>query len=331
MAFGSSSGITSLGFNQDQGCFSACLKSGLRVYNVDPLVEKTHYNVDEIGKVNICEMVNRTNWLLIVKSCSPSILRILDDGQRFFVAEVQFKSPIRAVRARIDRVAVVLSSTVQVLALPTLERISLLRIPSNTRPLCSMSLSNDVEALQLIAAPAHRKGSVQLMDISRTVVGSMSSSPAVLGCHQSQLACFTLSGDGLKLATASERGTVIRLWDTDKKTKLYELRRGSDYAKVYCISFNVCGSLVCSVSDKGTVHVWLAQSPHAHVAVARYVAPDDRRRSRAVCAFSGDDHVVVVSNNGSFHKFRFSLESRTCYRCEFEYIMQVGDDVDFVQ
>lgn len=61
----------------------------------------------------------------------------------------------------------------------------------------------------------------------------MSSSPAVLGCHQSQLACFTLSGDGLKLATASERGTVIRLWDTDKKTKLYELRRGSDYAKVY--------------------------------------------------------------------------------------------------
>ncbi|KAH9643713.1 hypothetical protein HF086_001823 [Spodoptera exigua] len=44
MAHRRSSGITSLAFNQDQGCFACCHKNGLRIYNVEPLVEKTHYS-----------------------------------------------------------------------------------------------------------------------------------------------------------------------------------------------------------------------------------------------------------------------------------------------
>lgn len=63
--------------------------------------------------------------------------------------------------------------------------------------------------------------------------GAQSSSPAVVGCHQTELVCLSLSPNGAKLATASARGTIIRIWDTTSKLMLHELRRGSDYADVY--------------------------------------------------------------------------------------------------
>ncbi|CAK1589099.1 unnamed protein product [Parnassius mnemosyne] len=321
MARRRSSGITSLGFNQDQGCFTCCLTSGLRVYNVDPLVEKAHYSKEELGEVSLCEMVFRTNWLLVVRARKPCSLMLLDDQRRAFRAEVLFKSPIRALRARKDKVAVVLLSSIQVLSLPSLQRVALLRTPASSRPLCA--LATDPNAVQILAAPAHRKGSLQLLDVSRAVKGAQSSSPAVVSCHQSELVCLSLSSNGVKLATASERGTIIRLWDTNSKQMLHELRRGSDYADVYCISFNPGASLVCCVSDKGTLHVWAARGACRRVCSA--AAPPHR----ALCAFSDDRTAVVICEDGTFHKFTFSAEGN-CHRSDFEYFLQVGDDDEFL-
>ncbi|KAJ2945149.1 hypothetical protein O0L34_g9210 [Tuta absoluta] len=325
MARRRSSGITSLGFNQDQGCFTCCLTSGLRVYNVDPLVEKAHYSKEELGEVSLCEMVFRTNWLLVVRSRRPCSLMLLDDQVRQFRAEVVFKSPIRAMRARKDKVAVVLQSSIQVLSLPSLQRVALLRTPTTTRPLCA--IASDDNAPQILAAPATRKGAAQLLDVSRAVKGAQSSSPAVLGCHQTDLVCLALSSNGAKLATASARGTIIRLWDTASKQMLHELRRGSDYADVYCINFNAAGSLVCCVSDKGTLHVWCsrAREQYAHLARA-HASPD----TRALCAFTHDNSATVICEDGTFHKFTFSAEGN-CHRSDFEYFLQVGDDDEFLQ
>ncbi|XP_026318138.1 WD repeat domain phosphoinositide-interacting protein 4-like isoform X2 [Hyposmocoma kahamanoa] len=330
MARRRSSGITSLGFNQDQGCFTCCLTSGLRVYNIDPLVEKTHYSREDLGEVALCEMVFRSNWLLVVKARRPCSLMLLDDQRRKFCSEVLFKSPIRALCARRDKVAVVLQSSIQVLCLPSLQRVALLRTPTNSRPLCA--LATEPGALQILAAPAHRKGSLQLLklfqDVSRAVKGAQSSSPAVVGCHQTELVCLSLSANGAKLATASARGTIIRLWDTVSKQMLHELRRGSDYADVYCINFNPSGSLVCCVSDKGTLHVWSTRGQPTHLAAAALALPS--QDIRAMCAFADDNNAVVICDDGTFHKFTFAAD-RNYHRNDFEYFLQVGDDDEFLQ
>ena len=58
---------------------------------------------EELGDVSLCEMVFRSNWLLVVKARRPCSLMLLDDQQRAFKAEVLFKTPIRALRARKDK------------------------------------------------------------------------------------------------------------------------------------------------------------------------------------------------------------------------------------
>ncbi|XP_013195511.1 WD repeat domain phosphoinositide-interacting protein 4 [Amyelois transitella] len=334
MARRRSSCITSLAFNQDQGCFTCCLTSGLRVYNIQPLVEKCHYSKEELGEVSLCEMIYRTNWLLVVKARRPCSLMLLDDQQRAFKAEVVFKSPIRALRARRDKVAVVLTSSIQVLALPSFQRVALLRTPSTVRPLCALTTNPD--SPQLLAAPAHRKGSLQLLDITRAVIGSQSSSiPAVVGIHQTDLVCVTLSPNGSMVATASERGTIIRILDTSSKLVIHELRRGSDYADVYCLRFCPSNELICCVSDKGTLHVWGGREgntyPHLFAAPATAAAgAGPGRTPRSMCAFIDERIAAVICEDGTFHKFTFSLEG-SWHRSNYEYFLQVGDDDEFLQ
>jgi autophagy-related protein 18 len=47
-----------------------------------------------------------------------------------------------------------------------------------------------------------------------------------ISAHDSPLAALRFNADGTKLATASARGTVIRVFDTTRGDKLFEFRRG---------------------------------------------------------------------------------------------------------
>ena len=59
----------------------------------------------------------------------------------------------------------------------------------------------------------------------------------VVAAHESDLARLALSGDGSLLATASDKGTLIRVFDAHSGAQLREFRRGVDRALVYSIVF----------------------------------------------------------------------------------------------
>ena len=58
------------------------------------------------------------------------------------------------------------------------------------------------------------------------------------------------------LATSSDKGTLIRIFSTDDGTALQEVRRGSDKAEIYCISFDKNANWIACSSDKGTIHIF---------------------------------------------------------------------------
>ena len=62
--------------------------------------------------------------------------------------------------------------------------------------------------------------------------------------------------DGSRLASASEKGTLIRVWDCHTGEPLRELRRGVDRAEIYCLCFNYNSTFIACSSDKGTVHIY---------------------------------------------------------------------------
>jgi hypothetical protein len=74
--------------------------------------------------------------------------------------------------------------------------------------------------------------------------------------HESQLRGLSLTADGTKVATASEKGTLIRVWDVSTASCLQEFRRGVERATITCLAWSQDHSFICCTSDKGTAHVF---------------------------------------------------------------------------
>lgn len=108
--------------------------------------------------------------------------------------------------------------------------------------------------MQLGQKPAPKTGVLKICNLGTKEVQT-------LVAHKRELAYCSLDFSGKKCATAGILGTLIRVWGTENRNLLYELRRGTDPANIFGFSFCSLGSmnsdrLLAGGSDKGTVHIW---------------------------------------------------------------------------
>lgn len=77
-------------------------------------------------------------------------------------------------------------------------------------------------------------------------------------CHQGSIAAMALNRNGDLLATASEKGTLIRIWkvDTPNPTCPIMFRRGADKAEINDLQFSSHSRYIATTSDHNTIHVF---------------------------------------------------------------------------
>lgn len=81
-------------------------------------------------------------------------------------------------------------------------------------------------------------------------------SVCIIVAHTSALSALSVTPSGSLLATTSKQGTLVRVWDPTSSHLVKELRRGTDTAEIFGLSFRRDGGAIAVSSDKGTVHVW---------------------------------------------------------------------------
>lgn len=79
--------------------------------------------------------------------------------------------------------------------------------------------------------------------------------------HRSPLSCISLNSTGTLLATASDKGTIIRVFAIPSAKKLYQFRRGSMPSRIYSMAFNATSTLLCVSSASDTVHIFKLATP----------------------------------------------------------------------
>jgi len=79
--------------------------------------------------------------------------------------------------------------------------------------------------------------------------------------HNHHITQLCLNEKATKLATASERGTKIRVYDTSTGAVLHEFTRGTIPATITSLAFNKHGSFLILTSDTGTIHIFSCESP----------------------------------------------------------------------
>lgn len=209
--------LLSVSWNQDYTCFAAGTSRGFRIYNCDPFKETFRRDLKN-GGFGIVEMLFRCNILALVgggidSQYSPNKVMIWDDHQSRCIGEFSFRSEVRSVKLRRDRIVVVLEHKVYVYNFLDLKLLHQIETLANPRGLCC--LSHHVNTF-VLACPGRRRGQVRVEHFGLHVT-------KIINAHESRLACFALTLDGLILATASTKGTLVRIFNTMDGTCLQEV------------------------------------------------------------------------------------------------------------
>ena len=237
------------GFNQDYGCFACGTNTGFRIFNCSPFRE-TFCRDFQYG-IGIVEMLFRCNILALVGGgrnprYPPDKVMLWDDAQKRCMGELSFRSEVKQVKLRRDRVVVVLQHKIYVYNFLDLKPIDRIDTCNNPKGLCALSPSTTSTVL---AFPALLRGHVrvELYGIRKSTF---------ISAHESDLACLALNTTGSRLATASDKGTLIRIFDTTSGVQLQELRRGTTTADVYSLCFNADSTMLATTSNHSTCHIF---------------------------------------------------------------------------
>ncbi|KAF1919698.1 WD40-repeat-containing domain protein [Ampelomyces quisqualis] len=258
-------------FNQDHSHLGVGTSNGYRIYTTDPFNKQSE---SREGDVSSLEMLFSTS--LVALTLSPRVLRIQNTKRHSTICEMTFRTAILAMRLNRKRLVVVLESELYLYDISNMQMLKTEKTSPNPNAICALSASSEnnylVYPLPTKTAPATfqppshappksdhvapTSGEVLIYDATKMEAVN------VIEAHNSPLSCIALNNHGTLLATASEKGTIIRVFSVPDAQKLYQFRRGSIPARIYSMSFNSTSTLLSVSSATETVHIFRLGAPN---------------------------------------------------------------------
>jgi WD40 repeat protein len=314
--------ILSMGFNQINDCFAIGTTTGFETYSCNPFSKLISKNFGKgIAKI---EMLYKCNIFAFVgggenPKYSPNHVIIWDDFQNKEIGTIPFKSEVKGVKLTRDRIIVILEYKVYIYNFSDLKLINSIETTSNPNGLVSIS---SIEKDYILATLGLEEGHMRIeTTFNREVIN--------IPAHKSAITYYTLNTDGMLLATASEAGTLIRIFSTYDGKLLREFRRGITSSKINNISFSDNSEHIAVSSDKGTVHLYSLKTLNPLPALsfmgnflpsyfsnetsfAKFYIPDVTSDVKAITCFQkGKNCILVLCDNGISYNVEFA-EDGTC-------------------
>ncbi|KAI1181197.1 WD40 repeat-like protein [Nemania sp. FL0916] len=257
----------SVAFNNDSSRFAVGLDSGFRIFLAATCQTQTTRPLN--AGLGLVQMMGNANYLALVGGGrSPKFPQnkviIWDDSKGKVAFEIAALTAVRGVQITKTRVVVVQQNSVRLYA-----------FEKPPKPLAKYETADNLLGLccltdKYLAFPGRTPGHVQVVQLATDSV-------SILPAHSSSLRAIQLSTDGELLATASEKGTLVRIFATGSCAKLAERRRGSENATIFSLRFSPSGNMLACTSDKGNLHIFdvpnLRRSPPSASRGRRSLSP----------------------------------------------------------
>ncbi|KIP11814.1 hypothetical protein PHLGIDRAFT_10367 [Phlebiopsis gigantea 11061_1 CR5-6] len=270
MAERTSNNMLFANFNQDFTCVSVGTRKGYSITNCDPFGRVYTMNDGARGTV---EMLFCTSLIALVGAAdqpqsSPRKLQIVNTKRQSMICELLFPSSILAVKLNRKTLVVVLEVEIYIYDISNMRLLHVIETSPNPEAIVALSPSSDnsylaysspvpsptsltqTNSAQSPTPAAPQTGDVLLFSTRSLTVAN------VIQAHKSPISFLSINSTGTMLATASDKGTVIRVWSIPGAEKLYQFRRGTREAKIYSINFNLVSTLLAVSSAHDTVHIF---------------------------------------------------------------------------
>jgi len=237
--------INNLSFNSLTTTLTCCTDQGYIVYSLQPQLEKKMY-VELNGGVGMAKNYNNTNMIVLVGGGTKpfkqkEVFVLYDQKEASSIIEIDMKEPIKNILINKDNIVVVLEKKILVFNWRGTVIDTKLTF-SNPNGLCVMN-----SALNVIVTLGTKKGEIAIWDY-------LSDNYKTIEAHLTNIEAIAISNDGLSVATSSEVGTIIRVYDTKSKILKSEFRRGTSSSTIYNLEFNNTSNVLACCSSHGTVH-----------------------------------------------------------------------------
>jgi len=237
-------------FNQDTTSLAVGTTNGYKLYSLTSTdsLEPIYSNGTE--DVYIAERLFSSSLVAIVSQSAPRKLKVCHFKKGTEICNYSYTSKILAVKMNRARLVVCLEESLFIHNIRDMKVLHTIReTPPNKNGLCALSIDSDHCYL---AYPGHSSvGELQIFDALHLTARSM------IPAHTGQLAAIQFSPLGNRVATASDKGTVIRIFNVSDGTKVYELRRGlKRTATIHSLSFSPCGHFLACSSNTETIHIF---------------------------------------------------------------------------
>lgn len=240
-------------FNQINDCIIFGTNTGFYVYTLDPFKKIIARKIT--GGVSIVKMLFKSNIILFVGNVEKGVypnnkLIVWDDHKREVIGEISFKSKILNIELTKEIIVVVCSNKIYIYNFQNLVLIKSIETGENQKGLCSISN----EEHNLIAYPSNILGQISITNIK-----SSNNKPETnysINAHLSELEIFNFDSSGKYIVSASEKGTLLRIFELEKTSLVKELRRGSDQVNIVDLKFSNNNKYLLCSSNRGTIHIF---------------------------------------------------------------------------
>ncbi|XP_074648531.1 WD repeat domain phosphoinositide-interacting protein 2-like isoform X2 [Tubulanus polymorphus] len=237
-------------FNQDCTSLAVGTKNGFKLFSLSSVDKLELIYENEADDISIVERLFSSSLVAIVSLSSPRKLKVCHFKKGTEICNYSYSNTILGVKLNRMRLVVCLEESLYIHNIRDMKVLHTIRdTPPNPQGLCALSVSN--ENCYLAYPGSNRIGEVQIFDAVNLRAITM------VPAHDNPLVAMSFNTNGTRLATASEKGTVIRVFSIPDAQKLFEFRRGvKRCVTIYSLAFSTDSSFLCASSNTETVHVF---------------------------------------------------------------------------
>ncbi|KAH8321254.1 hypothetical protein KR059_008929, partial [Drosophila kikkawai] len=221
--------------------------AGLRLYSIagQDKVEEI-FAKDNTEQIRIVERLFNSSLVVLVTAQKPNCLKMLHFKKKQDICNCFYPSEILCVRMNRQRLIVCLAESIHIHDIRDMKILhSIENIAPNEQGLCALSLNS-----HLAFPVCQTSGELRIFNASKLRTGM------TIKAHDTPLSALAFSPSGSLLATASERGTVIRVFCVKNGQRVQEFRRGVSCVRIASLVFSASGDFLCASSNTETVHVF---------------------------------------------------------------------------